>query len=87
MPPLDEQINRADTFTADFTVTRALLTPGRSYKKPFRRSRPIRLCVNRIQRCGMRFVRCCSERKNAPNVRIYSSITGWKDSLPGLFWR
>ncbi len=32
MPPLTDQIARADTFTANFTVTRALLTPGRSYE-------------------------------------------------------
>ena len=33
MPPLNEQVNRADTFTSNFTVTRALLTPGRSYEE------------------------------------------------------
>jgi len=31
MPSLGDQIARADTFTSNFTVARALLTPGRSY--------------------------------------------------------
>jgi uncharacterized protein YecE (DUF72 family) len=33
MPSLLEQLNRPDVFTADFTVSRALLTPGRSYEE------------------------------------------------------
>ncbi len=32
MPPLETQIAHADNFTADFTVTRALLHPGRNYQ-------------------------------------------------------
>ncbi len=32
MPPLAEQIARAEAFTASFTVSRALLTPGRTYE-------------------------------------------------------
>jgi hypothetical protein len=32
MPPLAEQMNRPNTFTAGFSVTRALLTPGRTYE-------------------------------------------------------
>jgi len=33
MPPLAEQIRIADAFTADFTVARALLRPGRPYEQ------------------------------------------------------
>ena len=32
MPPLEVQIAHPDNFTADFTVTRALLRPGRNYQ-------------------------------------------------------
>jgi uncharacterized protein YecE (DUF72 family) len=32
MPPLLEQMNRPNTFTSGFSVTRALLTPGRTYE-------------------------------------------------------
>lgn len=32
MPALDDQVRLADAFTADFTVTRALLAKGRSYE-------------------------------------------------------
>jgi uncharacterized protein YecE (DUF72 family) len=32
MPPLAEQIKRPDIYTSGFTVTRALLTPGRTYE-------------------------------------------------------
>jgi uncharacterized protein YecE (DUF72 family) len=32
MPPIGEQMARRDIFTADFSVTRALLTPGRTYE-------------------------------------------------------
>jgi uncharacterized protein YecE (DUF72 family) len=32
MPPLAEQIKRPDAYTSGFTVTRALLTPGRTYE-------------------------------------------------------
>lgn len=33
MPPLNEQIAISDAYTSTFTVTRALLTPGRSYEE------------------------------------------------------
>ena len=32
MPPLMEQIARQDIFTSNFSVTRSLLTPGRTYE-------------------------------------------------------
>ena len=32
MPPLIQQLNRPGVFTSNFTVTRALLTPGRTYE-------------------------------------------------------
>jgi uncharacterized protein YecE (DUF72 family) len=33
MPPLLEQLERFDAFTSNFTVTRALLAPGRTYEQ------------------------------------------------------
>ena len=40
MPPLSDQIEIADAFTADFTVCRALLRPGRTYKQAVQRFEP-----------------------------------------------
>lgn len=40
MPPLPAQIRRADAFTADFTVCRALLRPGRAYEDAVKLFKP-----------------------------------------------
>jgi uncharacterized protein YecE (DUF72 family) len=40
MPPLDEQIAIPEAFTADFTVVRALLRPGRAYEDAVRMFTP-----------------------------------------------
>jgi uncharacterized protein YecE (DUF72 family) len=40
MPPIDEQVENEKVFTADFTVVRALLKPGRAYEEAVRLFRP-----------------------------------------------
>jgi uncharacterized protein YecE (DUF72 family) len=40
MPPLAEQLNIDEAFTADFTVCRALLRPGRTYEQAVGRFQP-----------------------------------------------
>jgi uncharacterized protein YecE (DUF72 family) len=40
MPPLSEQLDIADAFTADYSICRALLRPGRSYKQAVQRFEP-----------------------------------------------
>jgi hypothetical protein len=43
MPPLDEQVQLPDAFTADFTVVRALLRKDRPYEQAVKAFEPYRL--------------------------------------------